>query len=85
MAGQSLERTILPSGDERWAARAGAKAPAPAEEEPHSRRVRFLTGILPERAPVGARLSLLVMIALQRGASPSEPLKGFPVPRRGPA
>ena len=57
-----------------------AGAPALAEEEPH---VRFLTGILPERAPAGARLSLLVMITLQRGASPSAALKDFPVPPRG--
>jgi hypothetical protein len=54
--------------------------PAPAEEEP---RVRFLTGILPERAPADARLSLLVMITLERGASPSAALKDFPVPPTG--
>ena len=34
-------------------------------EEPRS---RFLTGILAERAPADARLSLLVLITLQRGA-----------------
>jgi Protein kinase domain/CHAT domain len=57
-----------------------AGVPAPAEEEP---RVRFLTGILPDRAPADARLSLLVMITLQRGASPSAALKDFPVPPTG--
>jgi serine/threonine protein kinase len=44
-------------------------APALAEDEP---RVRFLTGILPERAPADARLSLLVMITLERfGTDPA--------------
>jgi hypothetical protein len=55
-------------------------APALAEDEP---RVRFLTGILPERAPADARLSLLVMITLERGASPSAALKDFAVPPTG--
>jgi hypothetical protein len=55
-------------------------ASAPAEEEP---RVRFLTGILPERAPTDARLSLLVMITLERGVSPSAALKDFPVSPTG--
>ena len=64
-----------------WSAGPGnAGALAPAEEEP---RVRFLTGILPERAPADARLSLLVMITLDRGASPSAALKAFPVPPTG--
>jgi hypothetical protein len=54
-------------------------APAPAEEEPGFRRVRFLTGMLPERAPADARLSLLVMVTLQRDASPSAALKDFPI------
>jgi hypothetical protein len=58
---------------------ADARAAAPAEQEPGFRRVRFLTGILSERASAGARLSLLVMITLQRDASPSTALKGFPV------
>jgi hypothetical protein len=51
-----------------------------AEEEPPA---RFLTGILPERAPAGARLSLLVMISLQRGADPSTALKSFRVSATG--
>jgi hypothetical protein len=37
-----------------------------------------LTGILPERAPNGARLSLLVLVTLRRGTSPSAVLKNFP-------
>ena len=57
----------------------GAGPSAWAEEEPGLRRVRFLTGMLPERAPADARLSLLVMITLQPDASPSAALKDFPV------
>jgi hypothetical protein len=68
-----------PAGPAWWREPAGAVAPAPAEEEPGFRRVRFLTGMLPERAPADARLSLLVMVTLQRDASPSAALKDFPI------
>lgn len=49
--------------------------PGPDQEPP----ARFLTGILPERAPADARLSLLVMVTLLRGADPSSALKDFAV------
>jgi len=57
-------------------------APAPApEEEPAE--IRFLSGDLPERAPAGVRVSLLVMISLRRAAAASAALKSFTVPRSG--
>jgi hypothetical protein len=46
-------------------------------EGPH--RQRFLTGIAPERAPVGARISLLVQVTLAATRGSSAALKGFPV------
>ena len=56
------------------------QAPAPAREATAS---RFLTGVLPERAPTDARLSLLVMITRRHSASPFAGLKDFPVPSAG--
>lgn len=79
--GASLPAASWPADDDgdRWGEPAGAGASAPAEEEPGFRRVRFLTGMLSERAPADARLSLLVMVTLQRDASPSAALKDFPI------
>jgi Protein kinase domain/CHAT domain len=47
------------------------------DEEPRLRR--FLTGIAPERAPAGARISLLVQVTLAATAGASAALKYFPV------
>jgi serine/threonine protein kinase len=54
--------------------------PAPASPPPP---IRFLTGILPERAPASARLSLLVLVTLRIGGSSSAALKDFPVSPTG--
>jgi hypothetical protein len=45
--------------------------------------LRFLSGIMPERAPVGARISLLVQITLTAVKGASAGLKEFPVPSAG--
>ena len=50
-------------------------------EEEH--RPRFLTGILPERAPVGARISLLVQVSLTATQGVSAALEGFHVSPTG--
>jgi serine/threonine protein kinase len=50
------------------------------EEEP---RPRFLTGILPERAPAGARISLLVQITLTAVEGASAAVRRFPVSPTG--
>lgn len=61
-----------------------APAPAPAPEgEREPADIRFLTGDLPERAPAGVRVSLLVMISVRRAAAASAALKSFTVPRSG--
>lgn len=52
---------------------------ANGDKEPRS---RFLTGIAPERAPAGVRISLQVQVALAAGQGASAALKTFPV---GPA
>ena len=44
---------------------------------------RFLTGIAPERAPVGARISLLVQVTLAKTSHASAALKHFPVSPAG--
>ena len=44
---------------------------------------RYLAADLPERAPAGARVSLLVRIALASSSAPSASLKPFAVPSRG--
>ena len=49
----------------------------------HEERGRFLTGIAPERAPSGARISLLVQVTLAPAASASAALKSFPVTPSG--
>jgi hypothetical protein len=49
-------------------------------EEP---RARFLTGIAPERAPPGARISLLVQVTLVAAQDGSAALKAFPVSATG--
>jgi serine/threonine protein kinase len=66
--------------DEYWRAADPAGASALREENLHS---RFLTGVLPERAPTGVRLSLLVMITRQRGVSPSAGMKDFAISPTG--
>jgi serine/threonine protein kinase len=48
----------------------------PVPEPPVS---RFLTGTLPERAPLNARLSLLVQVTLASASGGSAPMKDFPV------
>jgi hypothetical protein len=58
----------------------GGALRAAGEEEPQP---RFLTGILPERAPVGARISLLVQITLAASQAASAALKGFLVSPSG--
>ncbi len=45
----------------------------------YEERRRFLTGIAPERAPAGARISLLVQVTLAAGPGSSAALKSFPV------
>jgi hypothetical protein len=51
----------------------------PAEDDPPA---RFLTGSLPERAPAGARITLLAQVTLAaRGSSAA--MKAFPVSRSG--
>jgi hypothetical protein len=50
-------------------------------EEP--RRQRFLTAIAPERAPAGARISLLVQVTLAAAQGSSAALKDFPVSPTG--
>ncbi|MGD0700504.1 MAG: CHAT domain-containing protein [Trebonia sp.] len=46
-------------------------------------RPRYLTGILPERAPSAARISLIVLVTLASSESPSSALKPFVVPPAG--
>jgi serine/threonine protein kinase len=66
--------------DDYWWAASPAEVPAPRDENQYS---RFLTGVLPERAPTGVRLSLLVMITRQRGMSPSAVMKNFAISPTG--
>jgi serine/threonine protein kinase len=59
------------------------RPPTPAPAPELEADIRFLTGVLPDRAPTGTRLSLLVLIGLRRGAAPSAALKSFGVPPSG--
>jgi serine/threonine protein kinase len=61
-------------------ARAGLAPEYPVEEEvPEPQAGRFLTGTLPERAPVNARFSLLVQVTLAAVSGASAAMKAFPV------
>jgi serine/threonine protein kinase len=62
---------------------ATAAAPPDHRVEGDPSSVRFLTGVMPERAPVGARISLLVRITLTAVNGASAGLKEFPVPPAG--
>src|SRR6202008_2558872 len=53
-----------------------------SDGERHEDRARFLTGLLPERAPVDSRISLLVRITQAASRGSSVMMDHFPV---GPA
>lgn len=61
----------------------GPRPPMPPSTEEEEQPVRFLSGILPERAPADARLSLLVMVTVHRFAGSSAALKNFSVSSAG--
>ena len=63
-----------------WSDSAAGPGGATGIEEP---RPRYLTGILPERAPSQLRISLLVQVTMTSAGSAAAPLKSFAVPAAG--
>ena len=83
--GDSDDKIIIPLGDScpddgKGGDGGGNGEDLGGEREP---RPRFLTGTLPERAPAGARISLLVQVTLAAVQGASAAMKGFPVSPTG--
>lgn len=98
-AGRAVERPAsVPVQTGRRSAPPGYSGPLPVEREPREResrgdgageydkdesRPRYLTGLLPERAPAGARIALLAQVTLTAPRRPSAAMEAFPVSRSG--
>ncbi len=78
--GNDSRRLGVPYDDAGGRGNTGSSEGTGSAEEP---RPRFLTGIAPERAPAGARISLFVLVTLAGTPGASAALKDFPVSPAG--